>query len=206
MGKKDIARITSGILAIIVIWTLIGQLDFLVIFIWPFLFSFQIIFLSYWIFNYYGKNKIGKIISGILTFSMILLTLSPWINDWMFNSKDAQRLLAIQKLYLKENFEIIDNESGGFTDYAQTFTLKISEQDRSRIADSIRNTKNFLGLLDVQNTPMADPNTYEHLNYETEYNINWEYYLKEPINDGTYHFHFLLSKENNEFSYFGINE
>ncbi len=206
MGKKNIARIISGILAIIILWTLIGQLDFLVIFIWPFLFSFQIIFLSYWIFNFYGKNKIGKIISGILIFLMIMLTLSPWINDWMFNSKDAKRLLAIQNLYLKEDFKIIKNESGGFTDYAHTFKLKISEADKNRITDSIRNTTNFLGLLDIQSTPMADPNTYEHLNYETENYINWEYYSEETIDDGTYHFHFKLSKDKNEFSYFGINE
>ncbi|WP_141878135.1 hypothetical protein [Gramella sp. Hel_I_59] len=205
-GKKGIAIITAGILGIIILWTLIGQLDFLVIFIWPLILGFQIIFLSYWIFNFYGKNKIGKIISASLTFLVILVIYYPWINDWMFNSKEAKQLLAFQKIYLKQDFEIIDNESGGFTDYAHTFKLKISESDKKRIVDSIRNTTNYLGIIEGYNIPMANPNTYEHLNYETDDYINWEYYLKEPIEDGTYHFHFQLSKENNVLSYFGNNE
>ena len=205
-GNKTYAKIISGFLAIVILWTLIGQLDFLVIFIWPFIFAFQIIFLSYWISNYYNRKKLGKIVSGILTLAIIILALSPWITDWTFNKNDARKLLAIQKLYLKEEFKIIENESGGFTDYAQTFKLQISEPDKNRIVDSIRNTNNFFELLDYQNLPMADPNTYEHVNYETENYINWEYYTNEPIYDGTYHFHFQLSKENNEFFYFGINE
>lgn len=36
-------------------------------------------------------------------------------------------------LVLNDDFEILKNESGGFTDYYQVFELKISEQDANRL-------------------------------------------------------------------------
>ncbi|MFT7379844.1 MAG: hypothetical protein ACI8ZQ_001597, partial [Bacteroidia bacterium] len=181
-GNKRTGIITGIILCIIIAWTILAELEFLVIFIWPFILVFQIIFLTYWTFRIFKRPKIGKYVSSFLTLGFILLCMSPWISDWTFSKNDARKLLAEHNIELKDDFKILKNESGGFIDYAHTLKIQISDSDKSRIAKEIRESKKFLEIVDFKNNfPSADYETFEKLNFETENYLNREYYVKEPM-------------------------
>jgi hypothetical protein len=136
-GNKRIGIITGVILSLIIAWTILAELEFIVIFIWPFILVFQIIFLTYWTLRIFNRPNIGKYISSFLTLGFILLCMSPWISDWSFGKNDARKLLAKHNIELKDDFKILKNESGGFMDYAHTLKIKISDSDKSRIAKEI---------------------------------------------------------------------
>jgi hypothetical protein len=207
-GQREIGLIASIPLGLLVGLTFIGSLEFLVIFIWPVILAFQIVFLTYWTFRNFGLKKAGFITGLILTTLFLLVAMSPWIEDFAFNNKDAKEILSWQKIKLNDDFEILKNESGGFSDYAHSFKLKISQSDYDRIANMIRSSKNYKGLItDLTNQiPTADYRSTDTVNYETENYIAREYYTKAKMEDGTYHFLIKLSKKDNELNYFGINE
>jgi len=206
--RKNIGLFVSVILGIIITWTLIGKLDFLIIFIWPIILAFQIIFITYWSFRLFGKKKLGIIISSILTIGVVLFVMEPWITDWTFSKEDTRKMLSWHNIELKKDFKILKNESGGFTDYVHSFTLKISESDFNKISNEIRNSQSFKRVFtDFQKDfPTADYNSYDTINYENERYLKREYYTKEKKEDGTYHFVIQLSKKKKELYYFGINE
>jgi len=206
-GRKRTGIITGILLSIIIAWTILAELEFLVIFIWPFILVFQIIFLIYWTFRMFKRPKTGKYVSSVLTLGFVILCLSPWISDWTFSKNDARKLLAKHNIELKDDFKILKNESGGFMDYAHTLKIQISNSDKLRISKQIRESEGFLEIVDFKNNfPSANYETYEKLNFETENYLNREYYLKEPMEDGTIHFHFQLSKAKNELQYIGTDE
>src|SRR5690554_3488636 len=103
-GHRKIGLIVSGLIGIIVIWTLIGNLDFLVLFIWPTILAFQIVFLAYWTFKLFGLEKMGTIVSIFLTIGFIVLAMQPWITDWTFNKKDVKKMLSWYGIELKDDF------------------------------------------------------------------------------------------------------
>jgi hypothetical protein len=207
-GHREIGLIVSIILGLLIAGTLIGNFDFLVIFIWPLILAFQIVFISYWVFRLFGRKNLATITAIILTTGFLLIIMQPWITDWTFNKGDAREILSWHHIYLQEDFEIIENESGGFTDYAHSFTLKISESDYQRIARNIRDTKSFSGLITdlTKQLPMADFKSTDTVSYETQSYLEKEYYTQSKMEDGTYHFIFQLSKEDRELMYLGINE
>lgn len=179
---KEGNKRTGIILSIIIAWTILAELEFLVIFIWPFILAFQIIFLAYWTFRIFKRPKTGKYVSSALTFGFVILCMSPWISDWTFSKNDARKLLAKHNIELKDDFKILKNESGGFMDYAHTLKVQISDSDKSRIAKQIRESEGFLEVVDFKNNfPSANYEAFEKLNFETENYLNREYYLKEPI-------------------------
>src|SRR5690242_7815812 len=80
-GQKSIGQLAGIILGVLITLTLLGNLDFLVIFIFPVIIIFQLIFITYWTLRLFGKRKAGKIIALILTGIFLLILLSPWISD-----------------------------------------------------------------------------------------------------------------------------
>lgn len=207
-GQKKTGLIVSVFIAVIVSWTIIGDLDFLVIFIWPTILAFQIVFLSYWTFRLFELQKIGAITAVVLATGFLLFAMQPWITDWTFNKKDAKKILSWHGIELKDDFDILENESGGFRDYAHTFNLKISESDYEVIANEIRSSNNFekLNSALTNQEPMAVYNSTDTINFETEHYVKREYYTKDKMPDGTFHFIYRLSKKERELNYFGINE
>ena len=205
-GNKKTGIVTGTISSLLVAWTILAKLEFLVIFIWPFILAFQIAFLTYWIFRVFKRPKTGKYVTLSLTFGFILLFMSPWISDWTFSKNDARKLLAEHNIELKDDFKILKNESGGFMDYAHTLKIQISESDKIRIAKKIRESKGFLEFKDYnKDFPSANYETFEKLNYESENHLNREYWTKEPMEDGTNHFYFQLSIKKNELQYIGTD-
>lgn len=206
-GNKITGLTVSIILGLLITWTLIGNLDFLVIFIWPIILSIQIVFILYWTFRVFNKKKIGAIFAIILTFIFLLIALSPWITDLTFNKKDVRQILSYHGLELKNDFQILENESGGFRDYYQTFTIEISDSDYQEIATKIKTSKNYRGLFtDLSKPQSTSYRNYDTIDYETNYHFNREYFSKQTMDDGTFHFRIQLSKTEKKLNYIGSNE
>ncbi|WP_146104888.1 hypothetical protein [Polaribacter gangjinensis] len=168
---------------------------------------FQIIFISYWIFNAFNKKKTGQIIAGILTIGFLLLIMEPWISDWTFSKKDAIKILSVHNFELNDDFIILKNEAGGFRDYYETFTLKLSDNDFNRISEKIKTSKNYKGhFTNYSNLPTADYKTTDTIDFETDNHFEREYWTSKKMENGTFHFRFQLDKENKELSYIGSDE
>ena len=205
--QRQTAYITAGTLAVIITLTLIGNLDFLVIFIWPVIIMFQIIFISYWTFTAFNKKKTGLVLSTILTIGFLLLIMQPWISDWTFSKKDVTKILSFHNLELKDDFKILKNEAVGFRDYYETFTLKLSDNDFNRISQTIKTSKNYKGhFTDYSNLPSADYKTTDTIDFETDNHFEREYWTNKKMENGTYHFRFQLDKKDKELSYIGSDE
>lgn len=203
-GQRQTGFIVGVALGLIITLTLIGNLDFLVIFIWPIIIMFQIIFISYWAFN---KKKTGQVIAAILTIGFLLLIMQSWISDWIFSKKDATEILSVHNLELNDDFKILKNEAGGFRDYYETFTLKLSDNDFNRISEKIKTSKNYKGhFTDYSNLPTADYKTTDTIDFETDNHFEREYWTSTKMENGRYHFRFQLDKQNKELNYIGSNE
>ena len=208
-NSKITAWTVSIVLGLLISWTIIADLDFLVIFIWPIILIFQTIFLSFWIFQSRGRRKIGVIVSSFITFSFLLLVMQPWISDLTFNSNDAKEIMQYHGFELTDDIDLIKNESGGFRDYYHTFTIKISQADHNRITKEIRRSKDFYRYETLEligKLPTVDWKTNDTMNYETKAHYVREYYSDKKMKDGTFHFRFYLSKNTNELEYIGSNE
>jgi hypothetical protein len=125
----------------------------------------------------------------------------------MFNKKDAKKILLFHGIELKDDFKILKNESGGFRDFYETFTLKISDNDFNNISRKITTSKNYKGLFtDYTKSPSADYQNYDTLDFEAPDQFEREYFSKQKMNNGTYHFRFQLDKQSKELTYTGSDE
>ena len=207
-GKKTTGLTVSVIIGLMILLTLIGDLDFLVIFIWPIIISVQIVFIVYWAFRLLGRKKTGTIVTLVVMTVFLLIVMEPWITDWTFNKRDVNEILDYHGFELSDDFEIERNESGGFRDYYQTFTIKILDSDYHKIADKIKKSENYVGLFSdlTKQLPRADYRKGDTVDFETNYNFEREYWSQKRKDDGTFHFRFQLSKTENKLSYIGSNE
>jgi len=98
------AWVISLIFALLITLTLVGDLDFLVILIWPLILGTQIIFIVYWAFRLFGRKKVGTIVTLVIAGLFLLIAMQPWISDWMFNKKDAKEILSYHGFELKNDF------------------------------------------------------------------------------------------------------
>lgn len=207
-GKKQTANVVGSILTILISLTLVGNLDFLVIFIWSIVLMFQFVFISYWSFKLFNRKKVGLFVASALTGTFGLLILSPWISDWLFNKNDAREIFSIHSIELKDDFILLKNEAGGFGDYYEIFTLKLSDNDFDRIAYQIKNSANHKGISkDSSDLPFAEYSSLDTVDFETENVVVREYWIdKAKMVNGTYHFRFQLNKQKKELTYIGSDE
>lgn len=206
-GQRQTGYIVGVALGFIITWTLLGNLEFLVIFIWPLIFMFQIVFISYWSFIALNKKRIGQVLALILSVGFLLLIIQPWISDWIFSKKDAAKILSFHNLELQDDFRIVKNEAGGFRDYYETFTLQLSDNDFNRITETIRNSKNYKGLvIDYSTIRSLDFKINDTLDFETVSHFERVYWSNRKMDNGTSHFRIQLDKETKELSYTGSIE
>ena len=206
-GQKRTGQIAGIILGLLITLTVIGNLDFLVIFIFLFIIIFEVVFIVYWTLRLFGKRRSGKIIALMLTVVFLLIILSPWISDWTYNKKDVKKVLSFHGIELKDDFKILRNESGGFRDFYETFTIKISDNDFYNISQKIKTSKNYKGLFtEYYNLPSLDFKNYDTLNFETSKTFDREYFSIKKMENGTFHFRVQLYKKNKELSYTGSDE
>lgn len=207
-GHKNTGLIVSLILGLIITLSLIVDLDFLVIFIWPIIIIFQIVYIIFWIFKVYGKKRLGTISALVLAGIFILIAMQPWISDWTFNKKDVRKILLYHGFELQDDFNIIQNQCGGFRDYYQTFTIRISDNDYQKIASKIKSSKYYKGLFTdlTKHLPTSDYKNHDTIDFETNFNFERKYWSKQAMDNGTYHFSFKVSKTEKELIYIGSDE
>ena len=117
--------------------------------------------------------------------------MSPWISDWIFSKKDEREILSSHGIKLNDDFRILKNESGGFRDNYETFTIKISERDFNNISQIIKTSKKFKGMFaDYANLPSAFYQIYDTVDFETDNQFQREYFSSHKMNNGTFHCRF----------------
>ena len=206
-GDKSLGQASASVLAIIITISLFGNIDVLVIFIYPFIVIFQLVFICYWTFKFFGKGKIGLILTWVLSTVFLLLLLSPWISDLMFNKKDVIKILLYHGIELRDDFQILKNETSGWRDYYETFTLKLTDNDFNSLVQKITTSKNYKGrFYDDNNLPSADYQKFDTIDFESPNHFERESFSKQKMNNGTYHFRFQLEKQSKELSYIGSDE
>lgn len=119
--------------------------------------------------------------------SIIVMTIYAFVEDDLFSKSDANRLLIEQDIQLKDNFNLVKNESTFSPgDYYHTFTLTISQKDKERIINEIKKSSNFLKGNQSESYVNDDENYYNGQkrikNYETRDQIIRE--LFEPKGKG----------------------
>ena len=207
-GKRTTAWWTLWALVILISMTVFEDMRFLVVFIWPGVLAFQIVFIIYWTFRLFKRPKLSTLFAALLTCVFAYIALSPWIDDWTFSKNDARKILLTHQIDLKDDFEIIDNEASvGFRDCYQTFRLKLSGHDFDQIDRSLRTSGNFLGTYhDITKTPYAHYRQFDTVDFETPYHIEREYWSRKKMDDGTFHFRIQLGKTDSVLNYIGSNE
>ncbi len=148
-----------------------------------------IIYLIFYIFKKIGVPKIGKIISISLILIVLYLIIISFFEDYFFTKNDAEMLLNQQNIILKDDFQIIKNESmTAIGEYYMTFKIKISNNDKNRIVNEIKKSKNFTTNDISVETLIQNENIDTHfgkrivLNHETKLFFVRE--LFEPNGDG----------------------
>lgn len=125
---------------------------------------FGIPFFVFYVLKKTGKPKIGKIL-GIGIFILFISFFTYVIfEDYFFFKSSARKELKELNIVLNEDFEILNNESGGFTDYYHIFKLKISKSDVYKLTEN----------KDVKNNPITIVKIYIESNIWKEIKINTE--------------------------------
>ena len=93
------------------------------------------------------KPKTGKIIGISVFVVFISTTIYISFEDYFFFKNSARKELKQVNLVLNDDFKIIKNESGGFTDYYHIFELKISDNDLERLIENQMNDTETITII-----------------------------------------------------------
>lgn len=90
-----------------------------------------------WVLYFIGKKlesrKTGIVLASTVGFLYLLGAFYLYFEDEFFTKSQAREILVNNKIELKEDFEIINNETGGgMGDYYQIFSLKIGKNDAEK--------------------------------------------------------------------------
>lgn len=141
-----------------------------------------LIYLAYWLPKRLGRKKLGLWLSGILTVGLLTLIIATVFEDRFFFKSDALERLKEHNIELKDDFELISNESGGFQDYFHQFRLTISPTDRERLIEQIRTAHNYKeeiqDMFDLRYGKIrhSEIDTVFTANYQDEWYYVYEYY------------------------------
>ena len=164
-------------------YLLLGLLFFLFIGI-----LFGIGFLLYFIPKRFGYPRTGKYLSIIFLLLTLTVLFFTVFEDELFTKNEARDLIGEQGIVLNDNFSLEHNESmSAIGEYYHTFTLKISEEDKEKTINKIKETRNFKEIgepvtklyFETNDSYNGDKKTQ---NYETEISFIREYF--KPNGDG----------------------
>jgi hypothetical protein len=110
----------------------------------PTAFCIWLVYILYSIPAKSGQKKLGIFLSSTVGLFFIYIAVSMIFEDELFSKNDSENLLAEQNIVLNNDFELLENKSmSGIGEYYHTFTLKITAEDKTKIINEIRNSKNF---------------------------------------------------------------
>lgn len=98
-----------------------------------------VLFIGYWIIKKKRKKNLGIIF--LSAFSIIFLSIA--FGDKLFTKKKAKDLLNENGISLVDEFKILKNESSSMDEYYHIFELEISNSDKLRIVNEIKNSNGF---------------------------------------------------------------
>lgn len=173
-----------------------------------------LIYIGYWIPKRLGKRKLGKWIAGILSIAVMTFILSIIFEDELFFKSDAKELLAEHNIVLKDEFVLSSNEFTGYKDFYDRFELTISETDKSRITNKIKNADNYQHHIDrpidirFDKPRYVDSNNGQEFtaNYHTEREFIFEYYKPNERGYTPTHHRISISKAENKLIYENISD
>ena len=121
-----------------------------------------LIFLCYWIPKRRGDKKAGIILSSTLLGGLILLIAYGFFHDQFYTKSDVEKFLANQNIMLHDDFQIVKTDDDGFWGAYQMFVIEISQADKTRIIESIKNYYDFGARIPGR----RESNTISKANYE----------------------------------------
>lgn len=108
-----------------------------------------------------GHPKTAKYLALGYTAVVLLLLLIMLFDDQLFSEDQAKRMVEDQDILLKDDFDVIENEStSGIGEYYHTFTLRISTRDKEAAIATIKSADNFK----MDDGKMGDPSDYYGIN------------------------------------------
>jgi hypothetical protein len=170
--------------------------------------------LCYFVPKKLGYPKTAKYLT--IVYGLFVLTIGLYIafEDQLFTKHNAKELVEEQDIKLKDDFELLKNESmSAIGDYYHKFTLKISERDKQNAITKIKSVDNFKTSNSSIVTLMHRPQPERYFgkkvvqNYETENSFVQEYF--EPSGREGYAPKFKrisISKSDNELTFEDIDE
>jgi hypothetical protein len=142
----------------------------------------SVVFLCYYIPKKLGYPVIGKILGGIATCFFLYQFITEYFADELFSKNDAIELLNDQDIHLNDDFKIEENKtSWAIGDYYHTFTLNISEKDKNRIIQEVKESPDYKDSTN-EITQLLYSSVEKTIgkrftqNYETKYSYIREYY------------------------------
>lgn len=132
-------------------------------------------FIVFFLFKRFGKEKLGRVIGIGLFIVSVLVTVYVVFEDAFFFKSTARKELQEMNIVLIDDFEIIDNETGGFTDYFHIFKLKISDKDKERLIQ-VKNANDEIVIVKYIDFGYY---TYKAVKVDTKENILIYEYIQE---------------------------
>lgn len=181
------------------------------VFIYYLIFIFLVLLFAIIVFavlRSHGLKKLAVIVFAVLMFIFVNLAFCDNIDEFFYFKSDAKEDLKLVHLYLKDDFEIIDNEVIGFPERYQKTKLKISENDKNRIIAEIKSSKYFVESKDCRalyykmigkNSKKIMSNYIHNSRYFREVYSNTEGYVGLSANA-------ILTKETNIIEYNNIED
>lgn len=155
-GNKILSFVVSGILSPLVIISLVTEFGYLTTISLLVLFTFLIIFVSYWTLINLNFKKAAKFTLIIFTAIATLPILWFALEDYFFFKSDAKKMLMDNQIELKDNFKINYNRISGLSDLYQIFELEISPADKDRVINQIKQSPYFNDTLNPSYSLLSD--------------------------------------------------
>lgn len=131
-------------------------------------------YLIFFIFKKFGFRKTGKKVGFIIFLIFCCAAIYVSFEDYFFFKFSARKELKALDLELTDDFEILKNESGGFTDYYHIFELKISDKDTNRLLANKDLSDNSVLIKYVE----IESNVFKEVRINTDNNIlTYEYVI-----------------------------
>lgn len=100
----------------------------------------------YYILKRNEKPKLGIFLASFIVLLVALIIFTNNIDEVSYSKSDAKKDFKLANLILNDDFEIIKNEVVGMPERFQKTALKISERDKIRIMNEIKNGTSFKKL------------------------------------------------------------
>ncbi|RZF62547.1 hypothetical protein [Sphingobacterium corticibacterium] len=166
-----------------------------------------LIYFAYWLPKKVGYPKVGWLFSSILTVTFLYFTVIIVFEDELFSKSDAQEKLREHGFILQDDFSIVSNLSGGFSDYSHQFILDISKQDKEQIIKRITSAENFQPSLEddfmliAEKMRYSEVDTFFTANYQTENAFIYEYFKPHKQGYAPIYTKILILKKADKLTY-----